>query len=119
MQSSEAPAGSSEVTVHLLLEDEKQAEASFLLKEFFTTGFAGECENWILLNDVQGVDERKQEYTQVKLWMSLQPAPRPKAPVKRSAARSLSSGGLGLLPQACPFLGKVESAARQDREGKG
>ena len=118
VQTQEVVTGNTEITVQLMVGEAKQAQADFQLKEFFGEKLTGESENWILLNDSLGAEDKRLEYTQVKLWMGLQTVSKPKAPVRRTAARSLSSGGLGLLPQTCPFLSKVEAAAKQDREGK-
>lgn len=113
VNTAETARGDTVVKAQLLVQESVRAEAEFQLQEFFTQGLAGESENWVLLNEV-GEESKKKEYTQVKLWMSVQPKPKPP---RKGHTKSLSSGGLQSDPLA-PSLSKLETVAKQDREGE-
>lgn len=96
------------IKLQLLVQDSLKAEAQFQLQEFFTSGLQGDIENWILLN----TSEETKQLTQVKLWMNIQPKPKIQ---RKNLTKSLSSGGIQVTTPT-PFVGKLETVARQDRE---
>lgn len=114
INTAETAKGETMIKAQLVMQESVKAEAEFQLREFFTAGLLGESENWILLNDAPGEESKKKEFTQVKLWMSVQP--KAKSPTRKGIMKSLSLGGLQSDPLS-PSLAKIETVVKQDRDG--